>query len=369
MATDTVRDSCRVVDALLRGRGAGRVGLFDSPWGDTLTKWVKQGYPTGEDGKPVDPVDHFGYDLAGAGGWFDILPLRGFRQVEQETDEWQIIRNGAGAALKWWKNKSGTPEHVDFRMTSRQVWEREYRPALLEVDRGRLDIEGTRQKLTRWQRQGVWTHYGHLFVWENMRQSMGDVCLYESLLLDPGWIHDYNRVYTDFFKAHYTILIEEAGPPDGVWVYEDMGYRGATFASPRVFAELIFPYFAELVEFFHSYDLPVVLHTCGYTEPLLDLIVDAGFDGLNPMEVKAGNDPLRIATKYKERLALFGGLDARVLESHDRGLIEREVRRLIEGMKRLEARFVFASDHSISTNVDYDDYRYAVDVYRRCMHY
>jgi uroporphyrinogen decarboxylase len=369
VGTEPTRDSCRVVDALLRGRGAARVGLFDSPWGDTLTKWVRQGYPTGEDGKPVDPADHFGFDLAGVGGWFDILPLRGFSQVEQETDEWRVVRNGAGAALKWWKHKSGTPEHVDFRMTNRQVWERDYRPALLNVDRQRLDVEAARGKLIRRRGQGLWTHYGHLFVWENMRQSMGDVCLYESLLLDPGWIHDYNRVYTDFFKAHYRILIEEAGRPDGVWVYEDMGYRGATFASPRVFKELIFPYFAELVEFFHSYDLPVVLHTCGYTEPLLDLIVEAGFDGLNPMEVKAGNDALRIAGRYKDNLTFFGGLDARVLESHDRGLIDREVRRLIEGMKSLGARFVFASDHSISTNVDYDDYRYAVDVYRRCMHY
>ena len=366
---DTIGDSCRVIDALLRGKPASRVGLFDSPWGDTLPKWVTQGYPTNAEGKPVDPVDHFGFDMAGVGGWFDILPLRDFKQIEQETDEWKIVRNGAGAALKWWKNKSGTPEHIDFRMTSREVWDRDYRPHLLQVDRGRINIQGARENLARRRKQGLWTYYGHLFIWENMRQSMGDICLYESLLLDPEWIHDYTRVYTDFFKAHYKILIEEAGRPDGIWVYEDMGYKNATFASPKVFAELIFPYYRELVEFFHSYDLPVVLHTCGLTEPLLDLVVEAGFDALNPMEVKAGNDPLRIAARYKDQLAFIGGLDARVLESHDRGLIEREVTRLVEGMKSLGARFVFASDHSISTNVDYADYRHAVEVYRRHMMY
>ena len=79
---------------------------------------------------------------------------------------------------------------------------------------------------------------------------------------------------------------------------------GATFASPKVFAELIFPYFAELVEFFHSYGVPVVLHSCGFTEPLLDLIVEAGFDGLNPMEAKAGCDVLKFAEKYGDRLVL-----------------------------------------------------------------
>ena len=139
---DTVWDSRGVIDALLRGKPAPRVGLFDSPWSDTLPKWVTQGYPSNAEGKPVDPIDHFGFDLAGVGGWFDILPLRDFKQVEKETDEWKIVRNGAGAALKWWKNKSGTPEHIDFRMTSRQVWDRDYRPHLLQVDRGRYQYPG-----------------------------------------------------------------------------------------------------------------------------------------------------------------------------------------------------------------------------------
>jgi len=64
--------------------------------------------------------------------------------IVQETDEWRVVRNGAGAVLKWWKNKSGTPEHIDFTMTSRAVWERDYRPHLLEVDRKRIDVDATR---------------------------------------------------------------------------------------------------------------------------------------------------------------------------------------------------------------------------------
>ena len=68
-------------------------------------------------------------------------------------------------------------------------------------------------------------------------------------------------------------------------------------------------------------------------------------------------------------VALIGGLDERVLETHDRGVIQSAVADLIEGMKSTGARFVFASDHSISTNVDYDDYRWALDAYREHMAY
>jgi len=367
-----VQSSSELVKGLLRTDGDAspeRVGLHDGIWGDTLRKWVDEGYPTNDEGKPVDPVDHFGFDMAGVGGWFDCLPLKGVSEVLEETDEWKVTRNGAGAALKYWKHKSGTPEHVDFRMTSREVWERDYRPHLVEPDPERVNVEAARKALERRRAQGLWTSYGHLFIWENMRQSMGDICMFESLLLDPGWIRDYNRVYTDFFKAHYAMLFENAGLPDGIWVYEDLGYANGLFCSPKILEELVFPYYNELVEFFHSYSLPVVLHCCGGITDAVPLIVEAGFDALNPMQVNAGCDALAYAETYGERLAFVGGLDKIVLESGDRDLIRREVVKLVDGMKERGARYVFGSDHSVSTNVAYADFKYAIDVYRERMAY
>ena len=85
--------------------------------------------------------------------------------------------------------------------------------------------------------------------------------------------------------------------------------------------------------------------------------------------MKAGNNILRIADGYADKMAFIGGLDARVLESGDRDLIRKEVTDLIVGMKSRGARFVFGSDHSLSTNVDYDDFRFALDVYREHMMY
>lgn len=364
-----MQSSFQIVDNLIRGKSAERVGVFDVPWNDTRRKWVTQGYPTDAAGDPLTPAEHFNFDMVESGGWFDIMPLKGVLEVVEESDEWVIRRNGAGASLKWWKNKSGTPEHVAFRMTSRDIWEKDYRPHLLTADPGRLRLEGNRKNLAKFRQQNRWTFFGHQFVWETMRGSMGDICLYESMLLDPGWVDDFCRVYTDFYKAHFSLLFEQVGKPDGVWLYEDLGYKEHLFCSPQLYRDRIFPYFREMVDFFHAQDLPVVLHTCGLVGPALDLIVEAGFDALNPMEVKAGNDPLQIAAKYKDKLAFIGGLDARVLESHDKAIIRREVAKLIDGMKSVGARYVFASDHSLSTNVNYDDFQYAMEVYREHMWY
>ena len=343
--------------------------MHDFYWADALRQWVKEGYPADAEGNPAATAEQFKPDMVGVGGWFDILPIRGFSEIVQETDEWKVVRNGAGASLKWWKNKSGTPEHMDFRMTSREIWEKDYRPHLLQLDRQRLDIPATAKELNRWRQAGVWTYYGHLFVWENMRQSMGDVCLYESMLLDPAWIHDYCRVHTDFYKMHYKVLLEEAGAPDGMWLFEDLGYCNGLFCSPRTYAELIFPYYREIVDFFHSYDMPVVMHSCGRVTDAMPMIIEAGFDALNPMEVKAGCDIFKYAQQYGDRLVFIGGLDVRVLETGDRDLIRREVTGLVEGMKRRGARYLFGSDHSITTGVKYADYQYALDVYRDHMMY
>jgi uroporphyrinogen decarboxylase len=381
-----------------------RVGLYEHFWVETPHVWMAQGYPAqavagnvpetprrevtvshvmpsfvGENQarQPISPYHYFEYDMHPVGGLFDVEPISGYEEILEQTDEWVVKRNGAGAVFRYWKHKSGTPEHIDFTLTSREIWERDYRPYLLELNPARLERGGLRLSSLaqdraefEWGREHCkWCQYGHICIWETMRGSMGDLCMYESLLLDPGWIHDFNRVYTDFFKAHFDLLFETVGLPDGIWLYEDLAYRNGLFASPDVLRRLFLPYFAELVESFHARGLPVVLHSCGNVTQAVPLAIEAGFDALQPLEIKAGCDPFALAEQYGDRLAFIGGLDVRFLESNDRAVIEREVTRLIEGMKARGARYIFHSDHSITPRVTYDSYRYALDVYRKHMRY
>lgn len=354
------------IDRLMRRKKAERVGLSDSPWGDTLRKWVTQGYPKDGEGKPVDPVEHFNFDITGMRG-FDWVAKPGVKELLEETSEWKIERDGNGAAFKWWKDKSGTPEHIDFLMTSREVWERDYKPHLVGSARRRVNaelIQKAKPDLEQKRARNLSVRFGLRGLWENMRASFGDVCLYESMLTDPDWVRDYCRTYTDLYRECCTIIFDEAGRPDAVWAYDDFGYKNTTFCRPSLYGELIFPYYVELIGFLHGMDIPVVLHTCGYTESIMDLVVEAGFDAVNPMEVKAGNDPLRMADKWGDRIGFVGGLDAQILESHDRKAIKRGVVDLIEGMKKRGASLVFGSDHSLSTLIDYSDFVYALEVYK-----
>jgi len=294
----------------------------------------------------------------------------GASEVLEETEEWRIVRNGAGAALKRWKVQAGTPEHIDFLMTSRKIWERDYRPHLLEVNPERLsNVEGVKENLKRRREQRKWTLYGSLFIFEAMRQSLGDYCMYESFALDPEWIRDFCRVYTDFFIKHYELRFEQSGLPDGVRICEDLGYNKGLFCSPKSLQDLIFPFYKELVDFFHSHGLSVILHSCGGVTEALEMIVEAGFDALDPMERAAECDPVEFAKRTDNKLVLNGGFDKRILESGDREAIRQGVIELTKAMRDNGVRYIFSSDHSISTNVDYPDYCYMLEVFRDNMYY
>jgi hypothetical protein len=352
---------------LLGGVPCERVAFHDWIWTDTLSRWTEQGYPS-HLGKPEDPVDVLGFDIVTIGG-IDAMPIRGCGDIVEESGEWIIRRNGAGACHRYWKAKSGVPEHVGFDMTSRDVWEKKYREFVTKLDVQRFATEQIEHAFGKAREKELFLCYHNAFLWENLRGMIGDLCLLESICLDPGWIHDYNRVYTDFYKSHYSYLFEKYGLPDGVSVSEDMAYNKGLFCSVGHLESLFLPYFSDLVDFFHSFGLSVTIHSDGNMNEAIPVLIEAGFDAINPMEVKAGCDPLSLAGKYSARLAFKGGMDARVLESGDRGLIRQEVTRLVRGMKERGARYIFGSDHSVSTNVSYDDYRCAVEVYRENMAY
>lgn len=357
-------DGRDVIDSLIRYKKAPRMGLYDSPWGDTLDAWVSQGYPVdSETGRPEKPSVHFGFDMEGVGGGFDWMPAQGHNELLSETGEWEIRRNGAGAAFKYWKHKSGTPEHIDFRMSSRDIWERDYRP-VLRADISRLNAENDKKALEDARGRGVWASFGNLGLWEIMRSSLGDVCMFESFLLDPEWVLDFNRVYTDFYKAMYDLLFEAAGLPDGVWLYDDLAYRNGVYCSPKILDKLFAPFYKEIADHIHSYGIPVLFHCCGGMEEALPMIADCGYDALNPMERKSGCDPLKFARKYRDRLAFIGGLNAISLESGDVGRMTRETDELLDGMREIGAAYIFGSDHSLSPRVGYMDYKKIIDHFR-----
>ena len=349
-----------IIKALLAKEIPERMGLHEKFWPFLFrNRWHDEGFPQG-----ADATENFNLDLRQMTWCRMPEPRPDLAATIEETDEWIVTRNGWGATYKYWKHQDGVREHVDFMVTTPEAWHEGFRDAALAIDvRTMFNVEERRAEYARNMAEGRFVAFSGSFVFEEMRNTMGDFAMLESLLLEPEWIHDFNRVVTQKNLEYYDCLFREVGLPDGMFIYDDLGYTAAPFASPACHREMVLPYHKELFGFFKDHGLPVILHTCGDFRPHLDALVEAGVDCIQTLEAKTGMNVVKLAEQWKDKLCFMGNIDVRVLETGDRKRIEEECLGKINGMKALRAPYVFMSDHSISMGVKLADYEYMLDLF------
>ena len=180
------------------------------------------------------------------------------------------------------------------------------------------------------------------------------------MALDPDWVKDMVRVYAQLTIDLQEILFSEEGKPDGIWYYEDMGFKQRPFMSPAMYGEIIQPGHIMTIDYAKAQGLPVIMHSCGYVEPLVDGMLEAGIDCLQVIEVKAGMDLLKLYRDYGDRLSFMGGIDVRELYSNDLSRVDAELEAKIPIVKG-NYGYALHSDHSIPDTVNYETYRHFVD--------
>ena len=121
----------------------------------------------------------------------------------------------------------------------------------------------------------------------------------------------------------------------GLWIYDDMGSNLQPLMSPKSFERIFLPGYRHIVKSFKDAGAAkVVLHSDGNIEPLLDMIIDAGIDAINPVEPKAGLNIPGLKAKYGKKLAYIGGMcNAHVLPSGTFDEIEAQAREIIESAR------------------------------------
>jgi uroporphyrinogen decarboxylase len=171
--------------------------------------------------------------------------------------------------------------------------------------------------------------------------------------------------YARFTLVHLEELFAEAGAPDFMFFYEDMGFKEKPFMSPDMYREIMLPGHKLLFDFSHSKGMKVVVHSCGYVEPFVPGLIEAGMDCLQAMEVKAGMDLPTLCAKFGDRISFFGGIDIRIIASNDFAKIDEELNRKILPVLEKGTGYILHSDHSIPPEVEHDTLKYFFDHGRR----
>lgn len=340
---------------ILKRQPVDRIGLMEHFWGDTHKAWSEQGHiPEGE-----SFTDHFGFDLELCWPLNLIADLDYGQEVLAEEEETRVVRNGNFATFRVHKLHDTTPEHLGFAVCDRQTWLDMIKPRLTP-DRRRINFEAYRDAKERARKAGRFFAWSGVNVFEILKDVTGHLNMLEGMVTDPEWVKDMADTYAQLTVELQEILFAEEGWPDGIWYYEDMGFKQRPFMSPRMYRAMIQPAHKHSIGFAKSRNLPVIMHSCGYVEPLLPGMVEAGIDCLQVIEVKAGMDLLKLYREWGDRLSFMGGIDVRVLYTNDRAKIDAELEAKIPVVKG-HYGYVLHSDHSIPNTVYYDTYRYFIN--------
>jgi uroporphyrinogen decarboxylase len=139
--------------------------------------------------------------------------------------------------------------------------------------------------------------------------------------------------------------------------------------SPNHFREFFYPGLKRFVTGVKELGMMFIKHTDGNLWPILDMIVDAGIDCLDPIDPTAGMEITEVKAKYGNRIALKGNVDC--AHTLTFGTVEDVVREtkaaLRQGMPG--GGFILSSSNSIVSATKPENYLALLDTWLKYRDY
>lgn len=221
---------------------------------------------------------------------------------------------------------------------------KKYKPPIPKREHFML-LESAKQRLGEkvacfWMMRGTFVRSWRIAGMENVMMKMFD---------DPEFYHTLAGMIFDYNMASLDILTQLKC--DVLIVEDDIADKNFPLIAPEQFKEFIWPYNKKIVEEAHKRGMKVIRHSDGNLWPLMDLILEAGYDGLNPLEPQADMDLKKVKDYCGDRLCLLGNIDSIELLPH--GTTE-QVREAVKEAIDKAARgggLIIASSNSLHQDV------------------
>ena len=134
---------------------------------------------------------------------------------------------------------------------------------------------------------------------------------YMAPLLYPEYVEEVFRRQTDIALKNLEALNAAAGDLIDVVLTcaADYAHQSSTFFSKEVFEEMYVPHFKRANDWIHqNTKWKIAKHNCGAVEPFIPLLVESGFDILNPVQCSAeGMAPEHLKKEYGRHITFWGG--------------------------------------------------------------
>lgn len=335
-----------------------RVPVMDSVWKATEEKWHQQGLPEG-----VSAAEFFEFDMA---WFFPDVSLQLPYKILKEDEEYITYSDSNGCIRRDHKDFTTTPQVIKTIIQKPDDWKKV--KERLCPNLRRINLKEEIQRFKRAQEANRYTVYCVATGYDWTQHIIDSEQLLYYIIAEPELVIDVYRTHARLCLQMYDMMRANGFLFNGALIFSDMGYRQGLLFSPRHYLEQFHPVLKEMCEYFHSNGMQVILHSCGNVKDLIPYFIEAGVDCLNPLEVKAGMDVLELKREFGNKLAFFGGIDIRVLESGSLELIEQTLTSIIP-VANEGGGYIFGSDHSISIGVSFESFRYACELVRKLTHH
>lgn len=349
--------SRELIRAAINRTPADRIPLTDmSFWPETIDRWEKEGLLAG-----ADVYDHFGLDRIFI---WDIDGSPGLPESVLEEDEVSsTARDSFGCVVKSWKSSYHPPVHLSYGADDiSEVAEYMRRYDALEpfrVDEIRLS------EYRRAAERGDFVMVSPLEpAWFVISRLLGFEQGLTAFVEYPDEIVAAMRRLMDYSLTHIEWLIESKKIRfDSLYFSADLCFKNGMLFSPRVYRELIQPIHREYKQFCDKHGLFLMLHCDGDVREFIPLIIESGFQVIEPLEARAGNDVRLLKPLYGDRIAFMGNIDADVIAIGTREQIREEVISKVTAAKE-GGGYIYHIDHSVPPTVSYNNYRLLIETLR-----
>lgn len=183
---------------------------------------------------------------------------------------------------------------------------------------------------------------------------LGDVAYYTAMIRDPNLIDRVNGIILDYHLKYLKNSLDLGA--DMVLVNGDWAMAQGPMASPEHIKRFIAPHFQEIATYAHNRGVPCLKHTDGNIWPIYNIIIDAGADGIHPIDPMAGMDIGEAKAMFGHRVCLMGNVNcATTLCSGTIEQVRQETREVIRKAGK-GGGLICMSSNSIHSGVKPENY-------------
>jgi len=252
---------------------------------------------------------------------FDIDGITTFEIGHEEKVDDLHVRDGFGVVYKL--SEYGIPVPVGHPVKNIEELRNFACPVPRKEDLGLLNLAVERfkgQKATFWLMRGVFVRSWRLIGMTNYMMNVHT---------DPEFLHLLAKMMVEFSLSQLDLLVE-AGL-DVLVIEDDIAMDTGPMISPEHFKTFINQYNRQIVERAHQKGLKVVRHSDGNLWPILDILLETGYDGINPLEPQAGMQMKKVKAYCGNQICLLGNIDCvELLPRGSKKQVEQAVIQTIE---------------------------------------